>query len=166
MEEKVLLNATLCYPIRGTQVLMGFKTKKIGKDRWNGYGGGIDGDETPIQSGIREMDEEVGLEAYERGMEKVAVIDFHNIKSDGEEFTCRVHIFLVKEWSGEPKETDEMLTPTWFEMDSLPENMMPSDKIWLPMVLQGEKIVGVVHMGPFQKEIIGEVDIREVEALP
>ena len=46
-EEKVSLNATLCYPIRDNKILLVLKAQKIGQGCWNGYGGGIDGGKTP-----------------------------------------------------------------------------------------------------------------------
>jgi len=40
--EKVLLDAVVCYLVREDEILLAFKTVKIGKDCWNGYGGGIE----------------------------------------------------------------------------------------------------------------------------
>jgi ADP-ribose pyrophosphatase YjhB (NUDIX family) len=82
-EEKVLLNATLCFLVRNSKVLLGFKTKKIGKDCWNGYGGGIEEGEIPKQSALRELKEKTGMVALPESLEKAAIVDFHNTKSDG-----------------------------------------------------------------------------------
>ncbi len=164
-EEKVLLNATLCFLEQGSKILLGFKTKKIGKDCWNGYGGGIEEGETPVQSAIRELEEELGAVASPEHLQKIAVVDFHNIKSDNEIFVCRVHCFLVKKWSGELKKTEEMITPTWFEKGNLPfEKMMPADRHWLPPALNGKKIIAKAKYGPFQQELLEEVAIEEVSS--
>jgi len=139
-EEKVLIDAVLCFLVKDNQVLLARKAKKIGAGCWSGYGGGIDDGETEIQSMIRELKEESGIIAKEESLEKVAIIDFHNTKSDGEKFICKVHIYLVNNWIGEPRETEEMLTPTWFDVAKLPfGEMMPSDKDWLPQLLCGKK---------------------------
>lgn len=164
-EEKILLNATLCYPIRDGKILLGMKAKKIGQGSWNGYGGGIDGEETPEQSASRELAEEVKIKASEDSLEKVAIVDFHNTNSDGTAFTCRVHVYFVSQWEGEPQETEEMLKPTWFDKDALPlDKMMLADRYWLPLVLAGKKIVAEAHYGPFQKTLLGEVKLRCVDS--
>jgi len=165
MEEKTLLNATLCFLVREGEVLLAIKTQKIGKGCWNGYGGGIDEGETPIQATVRELGEESEIITSPEHLTKVAVVDFHNTKSDGSVFVCRVHVFLVKQWVGEPKETDEMITPTWFKELPL-DNMMLADKFWLPPALSGKKITATAKYGPFQQELIGEVTIQEVEFFP
>lgn len=166
-EEKVLTNATLCFLVKKGKVLLAMKTDKIGKDCWNGYGGGIDIGEIPHQSAIRELKEESGVSSSEEDTEKMAIIDFHNTKSDGRQFVCRVHVYLVRKWSGEPRETKEMLAPTWFEIGNLPlEKMMPADKAWLPYVLSGKKIIAQAHLGPFQKTVLSEVVVNQVDEFP
>lgn len=166
MEEKILLNATLCFPVKNGKVLLGFKTQKIGKDCWNGYGGGIKEGESPMQAALRELKEESGIETSSEYLEKVAVVDFHNTKSDGSTFICRVHTFLVSDWSGEPRATKEMINPTWFDMKYLPDKLMPADKQWLPVVLSGKKIMATAKLGPFQKTLLGEVELRQVDSFP
>ena len=163
-EEKMLLSATLCFLIRDEKILLALKTKKIGQGCWNGYGGGIDDGETPIQAMLRELKEEAKVEALRKDTDKVAIIDFHNIKSDGVSFTCRVHVYLVYAWKGQAQSTEEMQQPTWFKKKLLPlENMMPADRQWLPIVLSGKKIMAEFHYGPFQKTLLGRAKIDFVE---
>lgn len=168
-EEKVLFNATVCLPVKGWQVLLGMKTRKIGMGCWNGYGGGIEEGETIVSCAIRELKEESGLIANQSDLEKVAIVDFHNEKSDGSLFVCRVHFFLVKDWQGESVETADgaMITPTFFDYDNLPfDKMMPADKEFFPLILKGKKVMVKAHYTPYQKELIGPVEITEVEFLP
>lgn len=166
-EEKVLTDATLCFLVKEGKVLLAMKADKIGKGCWNGYGGGINNGESPNQSAIRELEEEADVVASVEDMERVAIVDFHNTKSDGRQFVCRVHVYLVRKWSGEPQETEEMLTPTWFEIDNLPFNqMMPADRVWLPYVLNGKKIMAKAHLGPFQKALLREVVVNQVNEFP
>lgn len=167
MDEKVLLNATLCFPIRNGRVLLARKTGKIGKGCWNGYGGGIEKGEKPKKAAPRELFEESEMIAESQDLHKAAVIDFHNEKSDGGRFTCRVHIYLLYKWVGEPKVTDEMKEPTWFHPDDLPfDEMMPADREWIPLILKGKKILGEVRLGPFQKTLLSEMKIIEVDSFP
>jgi hypothetical protein len=51
-----------------------------------------------------------------------------------------VHLFLVKKWKGEPKESEEM-APKWFKFNEIPyDQMWDDDKFCLPHILKGEKI--------------------------
>jgi len=164
--EKTLLNATLCYLVKGNKVLLSLKTKNIGTGCWNGYGGGIEKGEMPEQASLRELKEETGITALPESLKKVAVVDFCNTKSDGSIFNCRVHVYLVSQWTGEPQMSDEMINPTWFDKDSLPlGEMLLADREWLPLILNGKKIMASAKYGPFQKTLLGKVEIRQVDSL-
>ncbi len=166
-EEKVLLNATLCFLVKGEEILLALKADKIGQGCWNGYGGGIERGETPIQSAIRELREEARIEAVQQDLDKVAIIDFHNIRNHKNRFTCKVHVYFVRDWQGEAQATAEMEKPTWFNKNSLPlETMMIADKYWLPIALKGKKMVAEFCYGPFQKTLLGEIKINLVESFP
>lgn len=168
-EEKVLFKATVCLPVKDGKVLLGMKTRKIGMGCWNGYGGGIEEGENVLECAIRELEEESGLKTRFEDLEKVAIVDFHNEKSDGSIFVSRVHFLLVKDWIGEPKETEDgaMITPTFFDIDNLPyDKMMPADKEFFPLILNGKKVLVESHYTPYQKELKREVKIQEVEELP
>ena len=106
-EEKVLYNATACFLIKENKILLGLKTQKIGENCWNGYGGGIKKGEIPIEAALRELKEETeGIVAFPEYLKKIAIVDFHNIKSDGETFVCKVHFYLVRQWEGEAQEDE------------------------------------------------------------
>jgi 8-oxo-dGTP pyrophosphatase MutT (NUDIX family) len=137
------------------------KAAKIGAGCWNGYGGGVESNETIESSAIRELEEESGIKGKEESLEKIAVVDFHNTKSDGKEFVCQVHFFTLTDWEGTAVETKEMLTPTWFDIHNLPlSEMMPGDRLFVPQALQGEKLHVKVHYGAFQKQLLKPVEIK------
>lgn len=166
-EEKTLFVATVCFPIRGNEILLAKKKMKIGKDCWNGYGGGVEEGETLTETAVRELKEESGIETFEDGLIKIAVMDFYNQKTDGSVFTARVHFYTVSEWEGECHESIEMAEPTWFPINEIPfHEMMPADRIFLPLAFSGKKIVGSAHYSPFQKMLIGDVEIQEVSEFP
>ena len=59
-----MLNTTLCYVLRGNQVLMLHRVKKkndLNKDKWIGIGGKFEGMESPDECLLREAKEETGL---------------------------------------------------------------------------------------------------------
>ncbi|HCC05236.1 TPA: hypothetical protein DEP58_02930 [Patescibacteria group bacterium] len=163
-EEKKLSLAAVCLLYKEGKILLAWKTDKIGKDTWNGYGGGVEQGETIEECALRELEEETdGVIALQRNLEKIAIVHFHNTMTTGETFVCVVHFFLVDKWLGEVHETKEMIHPRWFPIDALPfHEMMPSDKDWLPIALGGSKIIVHAHLGPFQKELLRPTEIEYV----
>ncbi|MFH1170184.1 MAG: NUDIX domain-containing protein [Candidatus Vogelbacteria bacterium] len=151
--------------VKSGKVLLARKTRHIGADKWNGYGGGIEGKESLAQCVIRECQQESGVEIDSADLKKVAEVTFHNTKTDGEKFSCLVHVFITEHWVGEPRESEEMVMPTWFSFDQLPvAEMMLADSTWVPLVLAGKKIIGEAHYGPFQKKLLKPVVITEVSS--
>jgi len=131
-----LRKATLCILLENDSVLLGMKKRGFGQGRWNGFGGKVNEGETIEAATIRELKEESGIAAD--ALEKVAVLDF--LFSQKPDWNMQVHVFLSKEWEGEPRESDEM-KPQWFNVDAIPfDSMWPDDKFWLPRVLKGEKL--------------------------
>lgn len=134
---------TIVFPKKNGRVLLARKTRKIGVGLWNGWGGGQEEGETIRQAAIREFKDESGLSADMGDLEYVGKVTFHNQKPDGREFDVEVHMFLLRKWGGEIRPNPEMKEPTSWSIDSLPfDEMMPSDKDWLPLVLSGQWIEG------------------------
>ena len=166
MEEKVLLNATALFFLRGNEVLFEWKTRKINKDRWNGYGGGIEEGESPEETAVREAKEETGGVIVDpENLTKIAIVDFHNTMSDGRTFACRVHMYTTEKWKGKIEATEEMANPTWFKIDNLPfGDMPPADPDWLPLALAGKKLVAKAYLGPFQQKKLKETEIEFIDS--
>ena len=54
-------------------------------------------------------------------------------------------VYFVKVWEGTPAETEEM-QPKWFLPSEFPyEDMWMADRVWLPMILKGERIRGTIY---------------------
>ncbi|HAM37373.1 TPA: hypothetical protein DCP42_01480, partial [Patescibacteria group bacterium] len=66
-----LRQSTLCFLIRDDEILLAMKKRGFGKDRWNGVGGKPDGEETILETAIRETQEEI--EVTPNDMEVVAI---------------------------------------------------------------------------------------------
>ena len=133
---------TLCFLTKDDKVLLSLKKRSFGKGFLNGYGGKIQENETPELAVIRELSEEAGIKVGENDLEKVAVIDFFD--GDIQIFEC--HVFFVKDWIGNPIESEEMAAPEWFARESAPYDLMwKSDREWLPLIFSGKKIRGKAY---------------------
>ncbi len=128
---------TLCLIHRGDQVLLGMKKRGFGQGRWNGFGGKVHAGETILEAAGRELQEEAGVAVSE--LEEMGIIDFEFV---GNEEILEVHIFRAQDFSGEPRESDEM-RPVWHPQDKIPfAEMWPDDRYWFPYFLEGRKFRG------------------------
>lgn len=127
---------TLSFLIKNNnQVLLAYKKRGFGQGKWNGVGGKVEKGETPLGSAIREIKEEIGVEAL--SIKELGFIEFvwPEIKKD---FNTICHIFLINDWSGQEKESEEC-RPSWFAFDQIPfDQMWDDDKYWYPDMLQGK----------------------------
>jgi len=154
--------ATVCFLIKGGDILLARKKRKIAEGLWNGYGGfREESDDSLEETAIREMEEEIGVSAKIENLEKIAIISYTNKKEDGRLRDIEVHFYLVRHWVGTPRSSEEMYDPRWFSIKTLPfDEMMPSDSVWLSRALQGKKIKGaIVHNE--KKEVVLS-DMQEV----
>lgn len=126
---------TLCLAIKNQEVLLGMKKRGFGAGRWNGFGGKLEPGETIVAGARREMLEECGV-TIER-MEEVGMHEFEFAANPGE--ILEVHVFRVDNFSGEPRETEEM-RPQWFSFEAIPyDDMWPDDRLWIPLFLAGKR---------------------------
>ena len=135
------------------------KKKGFGLGKWNGVGGKLDfnrGDKDIFDTAIREIKEEIGVKI--KDIEKVAILSFYFPYQS--EWNQDVHVFLAKNWKGEPKETDEM-KPKWFKIKEIPfDEMWPDDKFWLPKILKGEKLKAKFSFKP--GKLIDSYEIKTI----
>lgn len=160
---KSFLEGVLVYPVMGEDILLATKTRKIGAGKISGFGGSIEGNETPIECCCRETPEECLLTVDPEGLEKMAEVMFHNLRDDGSSFDFLVHVFFARKVHGTPGDGDGMINPRWHNRGRMPWNqMMYGDRYWLPLILSEKKIVAEVFSGPGQKKLLGETKIKEV----
>ncbi|EKD58972.1 MAG: hypothetical protein ACD_56C00016G0003 [uncultured bacterium] len=158
--------ATLVFIVEGRRVLLALKKLKIGKGRFNGYGGAIELTDNSIEAAAaREFFQECGCRIKEDRLRKVAEAYFTNVKSDGGLFVCKVHVFLLKRrhCKGTPVASGEMGKPQWFKKKMLPENMMVADRYWIPEIFKRKKLIVKATMQKSQSELL-DLEIAEVKS--
>lgn len=140
----VFTPAVVGYLIKDDQVLLGLRKKVsfgLGENLISGIGGKI-GDsadiknETPSQALVREFKEEINVTpTVYQDLGQVRFIFPHQPK-----WHQLVRIYQITSWLGEPVETP-VIKPLWFPQSELPQTKMWDDNhIWLPRILQGQKI--------------------------
>ena len=142
-----------------TEILLAMKKRGFGMGKINGIGGKVQKGETIEVAAVREIEEEIEVVADPAKMEKVGNVKFYF--KDKSEWDQEMHIFLVKDWQGEPKESEEMM-PKWYSQNEIPfDTMWLDDKHWLPIVLAGKKVEGKFNFINEGAQIDG-YDIREI----
>ena len=120
-------------------ILLGLKKVGFGEGKCVGVGGTVEEGETVHQTAVRELKEETSIEITEANLEKVAKITFFFPGNPA--WDRLVYVFLVRKWRGEPKESRE-INPEWFKLADIPyESMWQDAAHWLPILLEGRKIV-------------------------
>lgn len=156
MRDTTLLFLVKRNSIEITDVCLAMKKRGFGKDRYNGYGGKVEGDETMEEAIKRECREESGVMIS--NLEKVGEIEFTFVHT--QQFNQRVHVYITSLWVGEPVETEEM-KPFWVKKDDVPyQTMWPDDVYWLPQVLDGNKIKAKFTLG--EKDVVVSKEVTVV----
>lgn len=130
-----MLHTTLCYILRGDDVLMLHRIKKkndINKDKWIGIGGKLEGEESPDEGLLREAKEETGLTLT--SWQCRGIVTFLSDQYEGE----YMYLFTADGFTGNLKECDEG-DLQWVSrdfLDSLPK--WEGDQIFLDLLWQNE----------------------------
>lgn len=152
----VLMN--IIFVLRGSKVLLAIKTRKIGVGLYNGYGGKKEEDQTMAESCADELFTEGKLKANPEDFTQIGVVNFFIHKNDGTIVLNKCDIFTVVRFSGEPQESEEMIRPTWFEINDLPlRRMMHDADFWVPRMLKGERIEVEIHLDESRTKTIGTI---------
>lgn len=152
---------TLCFLTRGNpphEVLLGLKKTGFGAGKYAGFGGKVESGETIEAATIREFEEETGIKISVDDLRPAGRITF--VFPSKPNWSQVVHVFLVRAWSGNPRESDEM-NPTWCLIDEIPFGSMWNDAAyWLPLILKEKKIQArFVYRN--DNETVGEATIEE-----
>lgn len=151
---------TLCFLVKDDEICLAMKKRGFGVGKYNGVGGKVKEGETIKQAALREMKEEIGVISQEKDLEEKGSLKFF-FKNASEDWNQHMHIFFVKNWSGEPAESDEM-KPRWYKHHEIPfDKMWVDDPYWLPKAIEGKKIQGEFCFNEDGSEF-EKFDIREI----
>jgi len=128
---------SLVFLRKNTEILLGEKKRGFGEGKWNGFGGKVEANESPIQGAIRELKEECGLIGTD--LRKIGLLEF---EFEDEPTLMEVHVFETYKFHGELIESDEM-RPQWYDIKNIPyEKMWLDDAYWYPYMLRNELFKG------------------------
>lgn len=143
-----VIPAVLIYARSGDDVLMLRKTTQnehFGK--WNGLGGKLEPDESPVQAAAREFGEESGVMVEAGRFRALGWILFPNFKSHkGEDWWVVVYDVALTdaEKLRVPRETREGELQ-WIRSELVPKlALWEGDMLFLPRVLSGERVEGTI----------------------
>ncbi|NCN86935.1 NUDIX domain-containing protein [archaeon] len=147
---------------KDSKILLGLKNpnKKFG-GKWNGFGGGLEENQTLEECAITETIDETGITP--KNLTRVGQILF---KFEINEQDHEVHIYRATDYGGILDTSKDFIEYKEFEkkdLENIYEKMMPADKYWLPLFFDKKLFKGDVL---FDKEMKNpKVNIYEVEKL-
>ncbi|RUS13828.1 7,8-dihydro-8-oxoguanine triphosphatase [Endogone sp. FLAS-F59071] len=157
---KKVLTLVLLHIQSENEILLGYKKRGFGANRYNGFGGKLETGETIEEAAHRELQEEAGITTDT--LERVGLLWF---TFSGDPKALEVHLFRATSYYGIPTESEEM-RPEWFSISEIPfSSMWPDDHIWFPHFLSGKKFVGRFNFLPDQVTITDKV-LDTVDVLP
>ncbi|CAG4992395.1 unnamed protein product [Colias eurytheme] len=151
---------TLVFLRKDSEILLGFKKRGFGVNKWNGFGGKLEPNESIVEAAARELKEECCVDVRTGDLKNIAHLEF---TFEGEPTLMDVRVFSTDIFQGIPQETDEM-RPKWFHCDQVPfDDMWPDDRIWFPYMLKGILFYGKFHYKGL--DTILNYNIEELESM-
>lgn len=150
--ERKVIPAVLIYARAGDRVLMihrdaGAKRDDYHSGKWNGLGGKLDADESPLEAARRELQEESGLSLSDSAFRHLGVLQFPNFKAHRNEdwlvFVFRAEVTAEQERDLVQDCPEGSLH--WVpEGDLLKLNLWAGDRLFLPYVAQSRPFIGTL----------------------
>lgn len=134
--------------------------EQLGVGLYNGFGGLQKPGELIEVTAKRETLAESGLEVLEQRRCGLVLIQ-HSYK----DVEVELHFFLVTEFQGTARETDEMI-PKWFPWGEFPyDQMWPNDRYTLLLFLFGLRCVALFTINQ-ERQLTAPPKVKVVETLP
>jgi 8-oxo-dGTP diphosphatase / 2-hydroxy-dATP diphosphatase len=155
--QKPVIQSTSVFIVDSEKVLLGMKKRGFATGKWNGFGGKGNDGEAIEDTARREVREESDLEVND--LVESAVLNCHHPS-----WTQEVHVYTTSHWEGTLEESDEM-RPQWFSRDEIPyEQMWEDAAVWLPMILNGQKLKATLYFDS-EGKLLPNHEIIEVDSL-
>ena len=138
---------TYIHELRSGQphVLLGEKLTGLGVGNIVGPGGKAERGETPQQTAVREVWEEVGLVISEDDLVPIATITYPFLEREW--LSQRSFVFACHTFSGTVRESTELVA-SWWPIERVPyERMWPDAQLWLPRALSGSFVSATFEIG-------------------
>jgi 8-oxo-dGTP diphosphatase len=134
---------------RGDEVLLGEKLTGLGVGKIVGPGGKQEPGESPVETALREVHEEVGLTLEAEALFPLARVSYPFVGRG--ELSQRSHAFVTRVWRGEVRASPE-IDASWWPLSELPVQRMWSDAaLWLSRALAGEFVEATFEIGPLDE---------------
>ena len=128
------------------------KKSGFGAGRYNMFGGKCKPGEDLETAAVRELQEEAGVSTTRDMLQRRGELAF--VFPSTPDWDQIVHVYVVREWTGEPQETGEM-KPEWFSVSRIPyDEMWPADCHWLPQVLEGKSVTARFEYARDQRTVL------------
>lgn len=127
-----MFNTSLCYLIRGDEVLLLHRTRKkedLNQGKWIGIGGHFENGESPEECMLREFQEETGLTLTEWSYRGIVTFDQENAETE------YMHLFTATKYTGTLRidcDEGELAWVRWDVMDELPQ--WEGDRVFLKLL--------------------------------
>lgn len=161
--ERKVIPAVLVYVFLDDRVLMIHRNAGKTSDgqpdyhsgKWNGLGGKLELDESPLEAARREVREESALDLPQEAFKPLGVLQFPNFKPHKSE-DWLVHIFRASVAGSAVAATCRKVCPEgelhWIpETDLLGLNLWPGDRLFLPLMVEGRPFIGTLW---YQGEVV------------
>lgn len=158
-----IIPAVLVYIRKGDRVLMIHRSTRPGdyhSGKWNGLGGKLEVDESPLQAALREVQEEAGLTLEPQRVKTLGVLHFPNFKAARSEdwtvFVFGAELPTDHSWDprAHPCKEGELF---WVrEEEILGLNLWAGDREFLPWVLEERPFLGTLW---YQGEALQRAEI-------
>ena len=129
-----MINTTLCYISRGGAYLMLHRVKKendLNRDKWIGFGGKLEENESPEEGILREVREETGLILND--LKYRGIVTFVSDRYEGE----YMHLFTAEQFEGEPGDCDEGEIAWILKKDFAALPQWEGDRIFMKLLEDG-----------------------------
>ena len=135
---------------RFTAVLWAVRQRGLGCGLYGPYGGDLFPNENPLDGLIREIKVESGLTCTPEDVEPAGVMEVAYFSGEGKDqhlqSEMQIHVYLVHDWMGTPRETPEMGRPTFFPLGKLPlQNTLEGNVRVLRRIVTGKTIYATME---------------------